>query len=272
MTGHSTCSSPGAKDTPTPPSWQQPSAAAEVVALRGQKEQFINGVHVDVGHVLTGLDARAHRTPVNVSYLGFPVIQMRSNVEAATFTGDLGSVVVHYLKDSTRPFRDTAMELDPALLDRTYDALAAPDMAGNADGNVLPLDAARTLADSFCRYYVPATGPARRRWQEFAAAIGLGTFTPTSATAGGYLQSVVIGTFSSQSDQWHETMRNEIMNCAVADAAATGHRNDVVLIFQDPRPGVVTPTFWEMYRNAAGWVLDEFLRRLKAAVKAELDG
>jgi hypothetical protein len=33
---------------------------------------------------------------------------------------------------------------------------------------------------------------------------------------------------------------------------------------------IITPTFWEMYWNASGWVLDEFLRRLKAAIKAEL--
>jgi hypothetical protein len=35
-------------------------------------------------------------------------------VEARTFTGDLGSVVVEYLHASKRSFRDTAMELDDA--------------------------------------------------------------------------------------------------------------------------------------------------------------
>jgi hypothetical protein len=64
-------------------------------------------------------------------------------------------------------------------------------------------------------------------------------------------------------------MLNEIMEAALAYAAATGHRIDVVNVLADPTPGIVTPTFWEMYSNAAGWVLDEFLRRLKTAVHAE---
>ena len=263
---------PGAKDTPLPPSWQKPPADAEVTALRGQKEQVINGVHVDVGHVFTGLDARGHPTSVNLSFLGFPVVQMRSNVAASTFTGDLGSVVVKYLHGSNRSFRDTAMELDSSLLDSMYDAAAAQDMAANADAHVLSLDATRTLADNLCHYYAPTTGGWRRRWQGFAAAIGLGTFTLTPATMGAYLQSVVIGTFSGQSEQWHKDMQGEIMNAALAYAAAVGHRTDVVNVIEDPKPGIVTPTFWEMYWNASGWILGEFLRRLKIAIKAELGG
>ena len=261
---------PGAKDTPLPPSWQRAPATAEVETLRQRREQIINGVHVDVGHMFPGLDARGHPTPVNLSFLGFPVVRMRSNLEASSFTGDLGSAAVNYLHGSNRSFRDTAMELDPALLDQMYDAVAGQDMTANADAHLLPLDATRTLAENLCHYYAPATGDWRRRWQGFAAAIGLGTFRPVPDTAGGYLQSVVIGTFSGQSDQWREDMQGEIMNAALAYAAAKGHRLDVVNVIEDPKPGIITPTFWEMYWNASGWVLDEFLRRLKAAVKAEL--
>jgi hypothetical protein len=179
-------------------------------------------------------------------------------------------VVVKYLNASTRSFRDKAMELDPTLLGQMYDAAAAQDMTANADAHLLPLDATRALAENLRRYYEPATGDWRRRWQGFAAAIGLGTFRLVPDAAGGYLQSVVIGTFSGQSDQWRDDMQGEILNAALAYAAATGHRVDVVNVIEDPTRGIITPTFWEMYWNACGWVLDEFLHRLKIAIKAEV--
>jgi lysozyme len=261
---------PGAAATPLPPSWRTPPAAAQAETLRAQKEQIINGVHVDIGHVLTGLDARNHPTDINLSVLGFPLVRMRSNLEATTFTGDLGSVVGKYLYSSNRSFRDTAMELEPKLLDEKYNGSAEPDMSGNADAHLVPLDPSRTLGENLCAYHSAATGGWRRRWQCFVVTIGLGTFTPVPATMRGYLQSVVIGTFSGSTERWHADMQGEVMNAALAYAAATGHRADIVNVNADPGPGIVTPTFWEMYWNAAGWVLDEFLRRLKVAVRAEL--
>jgi hypothetical protein len=40
-------------------------------------------------------------------------------------------------------------------------------------------------------------------------------------------------------------------------------------VLSDPGPGLAVPTHWEMYWNASGWVLDEFLSRLKRAVATE---
>jgi hypothetical protein len=222
--------------------------------------------------VLTGLDARNHPTDINLSVLGFPLVRMRSNLEVTTFTGDLGSVVVKYLYGSNRSFRDTAMELAPTLLDDKYNASAEPDMSGNADAHLMPLDPSRTLGENLCAYYTAAAGGWRRRWHGFVAAIGLGTFTPAPAAMGAYLQSRIIGTFSGSTERWHADMQGEVMSAALAYAAATGRRADLVNVYAEPRPGIVVPTFWEMYWNASGWVLDEFLRRLKVAVGAELGG
>ena len=263
---------PGAAATPLPPSWRTPPAAGQVADLRSRKEQIINGVHVDIGHVLAGLDARNHPTDINLSVLGFPLLRMRSNVEATTFTGDLGSVVVKYLYGSNRSFQDTAMEIVPTLLNDMYNASAEADMSGNADAHLMALEPARSLAENLRAYYIAATGGWRRRWQGFVVTIGLGTFTPAPAAMGTYLQSHVIGTFSGSTERWHADMQGEVMNAALAYAAATGHRSDLVNVYADLGPGIVTPTFWEMYWHASGWVLDEFLRRLKAAVRDEQAG
>lgn len=256
---------PGAAATPLPPSWRTPQATGQVEALCARKAQIINGVFVDIGHVLTGLDARNHPTNIDLSALGFPLVRMRSNLEATTFAGDLGSVVGKYLYASNRSFRDTAMELDAKLLDDMYNAAAESDMAGNADAHLVALDPARTLKENLCAYYTAAVGGWHQRWQGFTVSIGLGTFTPAPA----FMQSVTLGTFSGNTERWRSDMQGEIMNAALAYAAATGHRGDLINVTADPGPGIVVPTFWEMYWNASGWVLDEFLRRLKIAVRAE---
>jgi Putative peptidoglycan binding domain/D-alanyl-D-alanine carboxypeptidase len=261
---------PGAAATPLPPSWRTPAGAEQVKDLRARKDQVIGGVRVDISHVLTGLDARNHRTDVNLSVLGFPLVRMRSNLEATTFTGDLGSVVVEYLLGSKRSFRDTAMELEPTLLDEKYNALAQSDMAANADAHVVALDPSHTLADNLRAYYTAVTGGWHRRWQRFVVAIGLGTFTSVPAAFGPDWQSRIIGTFSGSTERWRADMQGEVMSAALAYAAAQGHRTDVIAALKDPGPGTFSPTFWEMYWNASGWVLEEFLRRLKVAVKAEV--
>lgn len=260
---------PGAAATTMPPSWGTATAAAKVRELQARKVLLVNGVSVDMGHVLTGLDARGHPTTVSLSLLGFPLVHMRSNLEATTFTGDLGSVVGQYIRSSKRSFRDTAMELQPRLLDDTYKESADGDMAGNADAHLIALDPSRTLVENLRDYYRAASGGWRRRWQAFAMTIGLGSFTPASAVMGAYWQSVLIGTFSGSTERWRADMQGEVMNAALAYAAAKGHRGDVVNVLSDPGPGIVRTTFWEMYWNVSGWVLDEFLRKLKRAVVAE---
>ena len=260
---------PGAAATSLPPSWTATAGAEKVTALCNRSWQLINGVHVHVGHVFTGLDARHYPTRITLSVLGFPLVEMRSNLEAATFTGDLGSVVVGYLDDSNRSFRDTAMDLDPALLAATYNKDAGPDMTGNADAHLVVLNPSRTVVQNLCDYYSAPAGGWRRRWQDFVVTIGLGSFTPVSPTMPEPFRSQIVGSFSGLTEQWRSDMQREIMQAALANAAAKGHRSDVLAVLEDPAPGFVKPTFWEMYWNASGWVLDEFLYQLKRAVAAE---
>jgi hypothetical protein len=260
---------PGAKDTPLPPSWTTTAGAEKVTALCNRSWQLINGVHVHIGHVFTGLDARNYPTQVTLKALGLPLIRMRSNLEAATFTGDLGSVVVEYLRGSKRSFRDTAMELDPTLLAATYNEHARGDMTANADGHLVRQDPSRTVVQNLLDYYTAPVGGWRRRWQRFVVTIGLGSFAPVPPTTPEPYRSRIVGTFSGLTEQWRSDMQGEIMQAALAYAAAKGRRSDVLLVLKDPGPGILTPTFWEMYWNASGWVLDEFLHSLKRAVAAE---
>jgi hypothetical protein len=43
----------------------------------------------------------------------------------------------------------------------------------------------------------------------------------------------------------------------------------VINVFNDPGPGVFSPTFWEMYFNISQWVVDIFVKRLVRDVGAE---
>ena len=260
---------PGAVATPLPPSWTATAGAEKVTALCKSSWQVINGVPVHVGHVFTGLDARNYPTRITLSVLGFPLVQMRSNLEAATFTGDLGSVVVEYVHGSNRSARDTAMDLDPALLAATYNKDAGSDMTGNADAHLVVLNPSRTIVQNLCAYYTAPVGGWRRRWQGFVVTIGLGSFTPVPPTMPEPYRSQIVGTFSGLTEQWRSEMQSEIMEAALAYAAAKGHRGDVVAALADPKPGLFTITFWEIYWKVSGWVLDEFLHRLKRAVAAE---
>jgi hypothetical protein len=264
---------PGAKATPLPPSWTKTAGAEKVTALCNRSWQLINGVHVHIGHVFTGLDARNYPTRIMLKALGLPLIRMRSNLEAATFTGDLGSVVVEYLYGSKRSFRDKVSKLDSALLAAKYNEHARGDMTANADAHLVRLDPSRTVVQSLLDYYTAPVGGWRRRWQGFVVSIGLGSFAPVPPTTPEPFRSRIVGTFSGLTKQWRSAMQGEIMQAALAYAAAKGHRGDVVNVLidpdMDPDPHPGPPQFWEMYWNASGWVLDEFLHSLKRAVAAE---
>jgi hypothetical protein len=161
------------------------------------------------------------------------------------------------------------MDLDPALLAATYNKDAGPDMTGNADAHLVGLNLSRTIVQNLCDYYTAPVGGWRRRWQGFVVTIGLGSFTPVPPTMPEPYRSQIVGTFSGLTEQWRSEMQGEIMEAALAYAAAKGHRSDVVAALADPKPGLFTITFWEIYWKVSGWVLDEFLLRLKRAVAAE---
>jgi hypothetical protein len=60
-------------------------------------------------------------------------------------------------------------------------------------------------------------------------------------------------------------MAEPAFNAALAYAAASGRRGDVLLVLQNPGPGIFAPSFWEAYWNVSGWVLDLFTARIQAA-------
>ena len=223
--------------------------------LRKHQTLSIGGQSVDIGHMLAGADAAKHPTKLS---LAAGVIRLRSNVEAATFIGDLGSVVTEYVHGSTASFRDTAM-VRSSVLDSYYDGskamASAEDMAGNADAYSLTFDPSKSLTENLKDYYAATTGGVKKRFTNFAVAIGLGTLTASS--------------FTGDTKAWRDAMREEVFNSALAYAAGKGWKGDVVNVFNDPGPGVFTPTFWEMYWNISGWVVDIFVDRMKRDVGKE---
>jgi hypothetical protein len=246
---------PGAAGIKIPASWSTPPLDGAADYLRKHQTLKVGARTVDVGHLLAGADAAKHPTSVS---LGGGVVRLRSNVEAATFVGDLGSVVTEYIHGSTASFRDTAMKRS-AVLDGYYDgskAMAGPeDMAGNADAYSLNLDPSKSLADNLKDYYAAASGGAKKRFTTFAAAIGLGTL----GTAG----------FTGDTKAWRDAMTEQVFNSALAYAGSKGWKSDVFNVMQDPGPGLLTPTFWEMYWNNSQWVVDIFVDRMKREVANE---
>jgi hypothetical protein len=248
---------PGAAGTALPPSWSNPTLKGSVDYLKANQVLTINGKQVDIGHMLAGADAAAH--PTNVSLAG-GMVKMRSNVEASTFIGDLGSVVGEYIHGSTASFRDTAMERSP-LLESYYDrdpkhAMASSeDMAGNADAYALSFNSSKSLTANLRDYYAATAGGARKRFTTFASKIGLGTLSGSK--------------FSGDTAVWRSAITDEVFNAALAYAAGKGWRGDVINVFNDPGPGIFTPTFWEMYMNNSEWVVDIFVNRIVSEASKE---
>jgi hypothetical protein len=208
-------------------------------------KMLVAGALVDVGHLLAGADAAQH--PSRVS-LAAGAVTLRSNKEATTFIGDLGSVVTEYIHGSKTSFRDTAMVRSP-LLEAYYNRFASvEDMAGNADAYALVLNPAKSITDNLREYYAAAIGGAKKRYTAFAVTVGLGPLKN--------------GVFTGDTATWRNAMFNEVFNSALAYAAATGWKSDVINVFSDPGPGIFTPTFWEMYDNISLWTVDLFVSRM----------
>jgi hypothetical protein len=245
---------PGAAGTKLPPSWSS-TMLGSADYLRQHQVLPIGGKSVDIGHMLAGADAAKH--PTRLSLAG-GLVKLRSNVEASTFVGDLGSVVTEYVHGSTASFRDTAMVRSP-VLDSYYDGpkgmASAEDMAGDADAYSLTFNSSMSLTDNLKSYYAATTGGAKKRFTGFAAAIGLGKLTG--------------GKFTGDTKTWRNAMQEEVFNAALAYAAGKGWKGDVVLVFKDPGPGILTPTYWEMYWNISEWVVDIFVDRMQKDVAKE---
>jgi hypothetical protein len=246
---------PGAAGTKIPASWSTPPLDGAADYLRKHQTLQIGAQSVDIGHLLAGADATRHPTSVS---LGGGMIKLRSNVEATTFVGDLGSVVAEYIHGSKASFHDTAMKRSK-VLDTYYDGskamASAEDMAGNADAYALSFDPSKSLTDNLKGYYAAATGGVKKRFTNFAISIGLGTLNAS--------------TFTGDTKVWRQAMTEEVFNSALAYAAGKGWNSDVINVMKDPGPGVFAPTFWEMYWNNSEWVVDIFVDRMTRNVAKE---
>jgi|GEM_PF-5109538 len=246
---------PGAVSTTFPPSWaSQPALVAAKAYLNGHQSIQVQPLgNVDTGHVFAGLDAGLHQTSVSIA---FGQLHFRSNKEAATFTGDLGSVVVEYIKANPASFRDVAMDLNSSILNAQYTRFASdPDMAGNVDAYSMTLDPGKTVAQNLIDYYTPTTLGVNKRYTNFANSLGLGRLSG--------------GVFAGDTPTFRSSLRDEVFNTALAYAAANGRRVDVTNVISDPGPGIFVPTFWEMYFNISTWVVEKFIQTLVTKVGAE---
>jgi hypothetical protein len=211
--------------------------------MKDQQVITIGGKKVDIGHLFAGLDAAKHPTSIQ---LAGGLVKMRSNQEATTFIGDVGSVVVEYLHrhGKTTSFYDIARKRSPALeqyYDGTSGYISKEDMAGNADSYALEFLPNETICDALNRYYSSSYA---KRYATFASKIDLNN--PKSKTA----------------------LQEQVFNSALAYAAGTGHRGDVLLVLKDPRLGlsIGAPTFWEAYWNISGWVVEIFVSRVNKEI------
>ncbi len=234
---------PGATSTRPPPSWASLTASTQY--LIDHNVLSIGGKDVDMGHLFCGLDATNY--PSRISLAG--VVNMRSNKEAVTFVGDLGSVVVEYLHRAPGSFHDVARTRNDAALTPIFDQYIGPaDIAGDVDAYALPAPSSTTVHAALHSYYVQ--GGFRLRHSRFLAAVQLGVQTVFDA------------------------LKGEVFNGGLAYAAANGHRADIVNVQSKPGPGLRfevfdfdfgAPTFWEAYYNISGWVLEMFHARLRAS-------
>ncbi len=230
---------PGTSNFALPRAWSEDAALlAAVKRVKSNRVLLLNGQGVELGHVFAGVDAANHRvSPLVLA----GVIKHRSNVEPATWSGDLGSVVATYIHNSPYSFYDTARVRKP-LLDVYYDKdpvkqmASSGDMLGNVDSFFIDLNGKELVHQSLTSYYEPSSGGWKSRGVKFRA---------------------MIGALSKN------TLQEDVFNAALTYAASQGWKEQLVLVFNDPGPGprFGAPTFWEAYWNVSGWVVEGFLER-----------
>lgn len=238
---------PGASHVKLPTSWTTTHHSLKE-KVKNNPVMKINGEDVDIFHVFAGLDAKNYPTPIS---LGGGIVKMRSNQEASTFIGDLGSVVVWYIKNNPASFYDTARTLNKPLLEHYYDSPASNDQkcsVGDMNGNIDSyfINPTTNIVDSFDQYYNSSTGHYKKRMLNFHN--HLSKFKKID-------------------------IQEEIFNSALAVAVSIKEIQDIALIFKDPGPGptiklpfigdIGTPTYWEMYWNVSGWVTDMLYEKTK---------
>ncbi|MCC6997673.1 MAG: hypothetical protein IT370_23850 [Deltaproteobacteria bacterium] len=168
--------------TRPPPSWAaSPQLRAVRAELDAAKPVAIGGGAVDLGHVLAGLDARLHRGEVDISRMGLSLTRIADNHAAATYAGDLGSVVSHFIETSRLPVGRLLEGWPPGLESAVGESASGEDLRGDIDSYLIALDQEAGLVVSVGRYYAAARQ--LRRWSSFARLQGLDGGAPGTVIA-----------------------------------------------------------------------------------------
>jgi hypothetical protein len=235
-----------------PTAWQTPENQAILEAMKQNQVISIAGQSVDIGHLFAGLDAVNHPTDINIAFGA--AVSMRSNIEATTWGGDLGSVIGEYVLnagDGQSMSEFTNTRNDTILNQYFDDNFSAADMAGDIDVYNIQIDSSISVTENLRRYYQDRQGrAASQRYTNFATQVG-------------YLQN---GAFN---EAFKTQVVNESFEAAMAYVAGKGRRDQVALVRSDQGPPLVGDNHWELYYNVANWCADLFLERIRAGVEAE---
>ncbi len=242
---------PGA-DTDIPPSWTTPANEAILRGLKQTQVRQIAGQSVDIGHLFAGIDAVNHPSDISIAY--GVAVNMRSNIEATTWSGDLGSVVGDYVlnADNGQSMHEFTNTRNDAVLNQYFNNnFSTADMNGDIDVYNIQIDSSKSVTENLRNYYSNQQGrSADKRYTNFATAVG-------------YLQN---GQFN---DGFKTTVVNESFEAAMAYVAGKGRKDHVMLVKGNPGPELVGDNHWELYYNVTNWCADLFLERIRAGVEAE---
>ena len=146
--------------------------------FNSQEIRLENNDILDIGHVLCGMDASNHRHAVRTPrFLGLPTssIKVKSNMDAVTWIGDLGSLVAEVYFEKKKKGECTTSK-QQELLDNF---ISAADILGNTDGYViaqkydLRSENGKKVSEIFRDYYLSQNRDNQKdRYKIFAEIVG----------------------------------------------------------------------------------------------------
>ncbi|ADO76115.1 LysM peptidoglycan-binding domain-containing protein [Stigmatella aurantiaca] len=224
---------PGAAQVQMPSSWRESPHRERVQFLRDHSNPVIHGAKVDMGHVFAGLDARLRPSRLRLTLTGIPAIEMRSNHEAATYVGDLGSVVAHYGPSAARTLWKKAKVPDLVLQKAYSDWASEEDMLGNIDSYCLPLAPAKTVTQNLLDYYLDPVQGVRKRFSTFLETVRL------------------------TQPETRQALDREMFQAALLVLAGDKLMGELYLLFQ-PSGSMVQVPKTLLYAEAIQWTLEHF--------------
>ncbi len=220
--------------------------------MRSHQVLPVDGRSVDIGHVFAGLDARNYvETNFDLSVtideclgITIPVLNFVDNFSLATWSADLGSIVVNY-HNTTLIWASEYSEY--------YDNWMPPkDIRSDADSYIFepfPLNNGQTLSAQFRDFYMGSSSPRIQRFQNFRRAI------------------------NSDSSGWREQAIDDVIDSAIGFAAMGDggrHRADVMAYLVDYIAGAprgISGTR-DTYRSLAERVVDSFAHQISEGESA----